>query len=157
MTVCAHTRAHAVAINACAPTDLLTNLKEWEEHDAAIKRRHAEMQTKVQELEALKREMRAQLERLRVDEQYPLSRSIALHVCMSIVHLSIRCLDSLVSRTSSKASLESLLEKYEETRLHVAQYALQHEHDIPFAKCVHRQPLAFSLSLLLSLTHSTSS
>lgn len=40
-------------------------------------------------------------------------------------------------RTSSKESLEKLLDKYEETRLQVAQYNLQHQNDIPFAKWVY--------------------
>ncbi|GAB9473211.1 hypothetical protein Gpo141_00010366 [Globisporangium polare] len=76
---------------------LLSNLKEWEEHEAATKSRHEQMQMKIQELDALKRDMSVQLERLR-------------------------------------DSLEKLLDKYEETRLQVAQYNLQHQHDIPFAK-----------------------
>lgn len=57
-------------------TDLLSNLKEWEEHEAAINSRHEQLQMKIQELDALKRDMSAQLERLRVDEQYPFNTPV---------------------------------------------------------------------------------
>ncbi|GAB9473210.1 hypothetical protein Gpo141_00010366 [Globisporangium polare] len=100
---------------------LLSNLKEWEEHEAATKSRHEQMQMKIQELDALKRDMSVQLERLRVDEQYPFDyRSYSCMLC--------------VCSYATVDSLEKLLDKYEETRLQVAQYNLQHQHDIPFAK-----------------------
>ncbi|TYZ59883.1 hypothetical protein PybrP1_009196 [[Pythium] brassicae (nom. inval.)] len=98
---------------------LLANLKEWEEHEAAARARHEQVQMKIQELESLKRDIGAQLERLREDEQYPPSRS--------------RVWGRLRS-TSSKETLAKLLDKYEETRVQVAQHALQHQNDIPFAK-----------------------
>lgn len=84
--------------------DLLSNLREWEQHEAATKTRHEQMLMKLQELDTIKREMSVQLERLRVDEQ------------------------------SSKDSLDQLLDKYEDTRLEIAQYTMQHQNDIPFAK-----------------------
>lgn len=128
---------------------MLANLSEWEEHEAAARARHEQVQMKIQELEALKRDMGAQLERLRVGEQYPPFRLIAsgrlrMSVYMWVGEnevvgcLNYRCVAVLgalwTTSTSAKESLATLLNKYEETRLQVAQYTLQHQNDIPFAK-----------------------
>ncbi|KAF1331740.1 hypothetical protein FI667_g4151, partial [Globisporangium splendens] len=83
---------------------LLSNLREWEQHEAATKTRHEQILMKLQELDTLKREMNVQLERLREDKQ------------------------------SAAQSLEQLLDKYEETHLQIAQYSVEHQNDIPLAK-----------------------
>jgi chromosome segregation ATPase len=87
-------------------TDLLSNLREWEQHEAATKTRHEQVLMKLQELDTLKREMNVQLERLREDKQL------------------------------AEQSLEQLLDKYEEIRLQIAQYSVEHQNDIPLAKYV---------------------
>uniref|UniRef100_K3WLF5 Uncharacterized protein n=1 Tax=Globisporangium ultimum (strain ATCC 200006 / CBS 805.95 / DAOM BR144) TaxID=431595 RepID=K3WLF5_GLOUD len=83
---------------------LLSNLREWEQHEAATKTRHEQVLMKLQELDTLKREMNVQLERLREDKQL------------------------------AEQSLEQLLDKYEEIRLQIAQYSVEHQNDIPLAK-----------------------
>lgn len=87
-------------------TDLLTNLREWEEKESATKARAEQLQMRLQELEAVKREMNVQLERFRLDEQ------------------------------SSKQSLDQLLDKYEEARQKLVEYTLEHQNEVPAAKYV---------------------
>ncbi|TMW57120.1 hypothetical protein Poli38472_003045 [Pythium oligandrum] len=89
---------------AFALRDLLTNVGEWEEQTNAANARKDKLNAKLLELDALKREMLAQLERLRVDEQ------------------------------SSKENLDQLLEQYELTRQQVVQYELEQRQEVDRAK-----------------------
>ncbi|RLN48519.1 hypothetical protein BBJ28_00016421 [Nothophytophthora sp. Chile5] len=50
---------------------LLANLHEWEEQEAADKARNEQIHKQLQELDAIKRDMAVQLDRFRLDEQYP--------------------------------------------------------------------------------------
>jgi predicted nuclease with TOPRIM domain len=86
--------------------DLLSNLREWEEKESATKAREEQLLMRLQELEAVKREMNVQLERFRLDEQ------------------------------SSKQSLEQLLDKYEDARQKLVEYTMAHQNEVPAAKSV---------------------
>ncbi|KAJ0402122.1 hypothetical protein ATCC90586_002664 [Pythium insidiosum] len=83
---------------------LLGNVRDWEQQSSTAKARRDELAKKLQELEALKREMVAQLERVRVDEQ------------------------------SSKESLERLLDTYETARQEALKFQLEHRNEIDRAK-----------------------
>ncbi|KAF4040740.1 hypothetical protein GN244_ATG07091 [Phytophthora infestans] len=50
---------------------LRANLSEWEEKDQMAKQRNEQLHKKLEELEAIKREMTVQLDRFRLNEQYP--------------------------------------------------------------------------------------
>ncbi|DAZ96472.1 TPA: hypothetical protein N0F65_008339 [Lagenidium giganteum] len=94
---------------------VLAGVREWEQQEATARARHEQMKVKLQEIENLKREMAVQLERLRIDEQYPFS--VQIHA-MLLLH----------------ESLDELLTKYESTRQEVMQYNMEHQNDVPRAK-----------------------
>ncbi|GLD96397.1 hypothetical protein PINS_up005080 [Pythium insidiosum] len=83
---------------------LLGSVRDWQEQSSSAKTRRDALSSKLQELEALKREMVAQLERLRVDEQ------------------------------SSKESLEQLLDTYESTRQEALKFQMEHRNEVDRAK-----------------------
>ncbi|ETM02237.1 hypothetical protein, variant 2 [Phytophthora nicotianae] len=83
---------------------LRANLSEWEEKEKMAKQRNEQLNKKLQELEAIKRDMTVQLDRFRLNEQ------------------------------TSKESLEVLLDKYEVARQELLQYNAEHQSEIPVAK-----------------------
>ncbi|KAG6617545.1 uncharacterized protein IUM83_02405 [Phytophthora cinnamomi] len=83
---------------------LRANLSEWEEKEQAAKERNEQLHKRLQELDAIKRDMTVQLDRFRLNEQ------------------------------TSKESLDVLLDKYEEARQELLQYNAAHQNDIPVAK-----------------------
>ncbi|KAL4141189.1 hypothetical protein PRNP1_014311 [Phytophthora ramorum] len=83
---------------------LRANLSEWEEKEQTAKQRNDQLRKRLQELDAIKRDMTVQLDRFRLNEQ------------------------------TSKASLDVLLDKYEEKRQELVQYNAAHQNDIPLAK-----------------------
>ncbi|KUF79238.1 hypothetical protein AM587_10005346 [Phytophthora nicotianae] len=90
---------------------LRANLSEWEEKEKMAKQRNEQLNKKLQELEAIKRDMTVQLDRFRLNEQYP--------------SLPILCICK---------SLEVLLDKYEVARQELLQYNAEHQSEIPVAK-----------------------
>uniref|UniRef100_H3HC33 Kinetochore protein Spc24 n=1 Tax=Phytophthora ramorum TaxID=164328 RepID=H3HC33_PHYRM len=94
---------------------LRANLSEWEEKDQTAKERNDQLRKRLQELDAIKRDMTVQLDRFRLNEQYPPPPRFLLF-------------------TTSKASLDVLLDKYEEKRQELVQYNAAHQNDIPLAK-----------------------
>ncbi|CAI5727206.1 unnamed protein product [Peronospora effusa] len=84
---------------------LRANLNEWEEKEQAAKERNEQLHKRLQELDAIKRDMTLQLDRFRLNEQYP-----------------------------CHWSLDVLLEKYEEARQELLQFNAAHQNDIPVAK-----------------------
>ncbi|KAL7692361.1 hypothetical protein Plhal304r1_c007g0030301 [Plasmopara halstedii] len=99
---------------------LRANLSEWKEKEQMAKQRNEELYKKLRELDAIKRDMAVQLDRFRLNEQYPLS-VFTLHFCLLIFEIS-------------KESLDMLLDKYEEARQEFMQYNTEHQNDIPAAK-----------------------
>lgn len=61
---------------------LRANLNEWEEKELMAKQRNEQLSKKLQELDAIKRNMSVQLDRFRLNEQYPLLPTF-LHIYMS--------------------------------------------------------------------------
>jgi len=52
-------------------SDLRANLSEWQEKERAAKERNEQLHKRLQELETIKRDMAVQLDRFRLNEQYP--------------------------------------------------------------------------------------
>ncbi|KAG1708861.1 hypothetical protein DVH05_022495 [Phytophthora capsici] len=83
---------------------LRANLSEWEAKEKEAKQRNEQLQKKLQELDAVKRDMAVQVDRFRLNEK------------------------------TSKESLDVLLDKYEEARQELLQYNAAHQDEIPAAK-----------------------
>lgn len=86
--------------------DMKANLREWEEKDGAARARGEQLRVRLQELEAKRREMNVELERFKENEE------------------------------SSKKALDKLADQYEEVRLELVQYTVQHQNEVPAAKYV---------------------
>ncbi|KAG7384784.1 hypothetical protein PHYPSEUDO_002237 [Phytophthora pseudosyringae] len=118
---------------------LRANLREWEEKEQAATQRNEQLHKKLQELDAIKRDMAVQLDRFRLNEQYP-PHPILLHCEFSLTVLFFcRCCFCCLRRrvgdcTTSKESLDVLLDKYEDARQELLQYNAAHQNDIPVAK-----------------------
>ncbi|KAG2825322.1 hypothetical protein JG687_00009553 [Phytophthora cactorum] len=97
---------------------LRANLSEWEEKEQMAKQRNEQLHKKLHELEAIKRDMAVQLDRFLVGQ------------------FSLTCfvLRRVGDHTTSKESLDVLLDKYEEARQELLQYNAEHQNDIPAAK-----------------------
>ncbi|KAG3099400.1 hypothetical protein PI124_g10350 [Phytophthora idaei] len=97
---------------------LRANLSEWEEKGQMAKQRNEQLHKKLHELEAIKRDMAVQLDRFLVGQ------------------FSLTCfvLRRVGDHTTSKESLDVLLDKYEEARQELLQYNAEHQNDIPAAK-----------------------
>eukprot|EP00644_Phytophthora_capsici_P006951 jgi/Phyca11/103680/e_gw1.8.350.1 len=55
--------------------DLRANLSEWEAKEKEAKQRNEQLQKKLQELDAVKRDMAVQVDRFRLNEKYPFQPS----------------------------------------------------------------------------------
>ncbi|KAF1783126.1 hypothetical protein GQ600_3511 [Phytophthora cactorum] len=109
---------------------LRANLSEWEEKEQMAKQRNEQLHKKLHELEAIKRDMAVQLDRFLVGQ------------------FSLTCfvLRRVGDHTTSKESLDVLLDKYEEARQELLQYNAEHQNDIQ------QQSTESQMSLYASVT-----
>ncbi|CAI5747512.1 unnamed protein product [Peronospora destructor] len=105
---------------------LRANLKEWEEKEKTAKERNEQLQNRLQELDAIKRDMALQLDRFRLNEQYPFHRIFLLGFLCFVKLAVVGIIDC--------GSLDVLLDKYEEARQELLQFNATHQNDIPAAK-----------------------
>ena len=133
-------------------TDLRANLSEWEQKEEVAKKRNEQLHERLLQLDTTKRDVTVQLDRFRLNEQYPFHRAecILCFVAASCVALSrtslrsqwlsLTCLvDYLIpfdDFTTSKESLDVLMNRYEEAKQELLQYYADHQNDIPVAKYV---------------------
>ncbi|KAG2777475.1 hypothetical protein Pcac1_g12094 [Phytophthora cactorum] len=110
---------------------LRANLSEWEEKEQMAKQRNEQLHKKLHELEAIKRDMAVQLDRFLVVAAY-----FNVDRCKVVGQFSLTCfvLRRVGDHTTSKESLDVLLDKYEEARQELLQYNAEHQNDIPAAK-----------------------
>uniref|UniRef100_A0AAV1V7G1 Kinetochore protein Spc24 n=1 Tax=Peronospora matthiolae TaxID=2874970 RepID=A0AAV1V7G1_9STRA len=103
---------------------LHANLREWEEKEQMAKKRNEQLHERLQQLDTIKRDVAVQLDRFRLNEQYPFHRSELMVSYSCILHRFCSGLESL----------DMLMSRYDETKQELLQYHADHQNDIPVAK-----------------------